>query len=132
MSEFTPKHFTKDNPCTKVDLHNCFYRGGRYVNRPVVEAKTEIGENAPKYLIRENLVVVREIAGVDTYVLTPEGDSWLRTGILRYLALHPERAKDCKFPPPGYRSVAPQVRRTRPSAAPVSPPPRAIVRRRKV
>lgn len=132
MSDFKPKHFTKENPCTKIDLHNCFYRGGRYVNRPVVEAKTEIGENAPKYLIREGLVVVREIAGVDTYVLTPEGDQWLRTGILRYLALHPDRAGECKFPPPGYRSITPQVRRRTAPAKAVSAPSRAIVRRRRV
>lgn len=103
MNDLKPKVFTRDNPCTKVDLHNCFFRGGRYVNRPVVEAKAEIGENAPKYLIREGLVVMREIGGVDTYCVTPKGDQWLRTGIVRYLELHPERLRDCTFPPPGVK-----------------------------
>lgn len=123
-----PKVFTKDDPCTKVDLHNCFYEGGRYVNRPVVEAKAVIGENAPKYLIREEFVVVRTIGNVDYYCLTPEGDEWLRRGILKYLDNHPERFADCTYPPPGYGKGSPAaavarrviVRRQEPPKAPAS------------
>lgn len=128
----TPKQFTKDNPCTKVDLHNCFFHGARYVNRPVVEAKMEIGENAPKYLIREGYVVVRMIDNVDYYCLTPLGDAWLRTGILRYLTLHPEKAADCKFLPPGFTRSPMQARAAR--RAPATPSvasPRRIIRRTK-
>lgn len=123
-----PKVFTKEDPCTKVDLHNCFYAGGRYVNRPVVEAKAVIGENAPKYLIREEFVVVRTIDNIDYYCLTPEGDEWLRRGIVRYLDLHPERVADCNFPPPGYGKASPagiaarkMVRRPEPPKAPARP-----------
>lgn len=134
MTDFKPKVFTRDNPCTKVDLHNCFFRGGRYVNRPVIEAKTEIGENAPKYLIREGLVVLRDIGGVDTYCVTPKGDQWLRTGIVRYLELHPERLKDCTFPPPGVKhaqAVAKKVaaRVVRTTAQPPKPAAPRLIRR---
>ena len=118
MSKLTPAVFTRDNPCTKVHLHNCFYRGGRYVNRPVVEAKAEIGENAPKYLIREGYVNVRLIGGVDYYVLTPAGDQWLRQGVHRYLTNHPDKISECREPPAGYvrhtqKSVSVLLRRTK-------------------
>ena len=134
MTDRKPKVFTRDNPCTKVDLHNCFYHGGQYVNRPVIEAKMEIGENAPKYLIREGLVVLRTIGQVDMYCVTPKGDQWLRTGIVRYLELHPERLEDCTFPPPGVKHAQTVAKKAaakaaKASAKPVPVAPRRIIRR---
>lgn len=104
--DYTPAVFTRDNPCTKVEIHNCFASTGRYADTPVVEAKTIIGENVPKYLLREEYVVVRLIGGVDHYCLTPDGRKWLQEGILRYLELHPERVTECVNLPPGYASPA--------------------------
>lgn len=100
--DYTPKVFTRENPCTKIHIHNCFYAGGQYPDKPVIEAKTFIGENCPKYLTREGFATVVTRRGVDYYHLTPEGDSWLRQGIIRYLTLHPDRINDCLHPPPGF------------------------------
>lgn len=96
-----PRVFTRDDPCTKVDLHNAFFRQGQYRDTPVVDARAIIGVNAPKYLIREGYVEEKLRGGVDWYVLTIKGKAWLRTGVIRYLELHPERAVDCIEPPPG-------------------------------
>lgn len=124
----TAKIFTRDDPCTKIDLHNCFYRNMRYAAVPVVEAQSIIGKNAPKYLLREELIVLRSTKGVDFYVPTAKGDAWLRAGILRFLELHPERASECKSRPLGYMAEAPRkkvVAKPAPAA-----PARRIIRRR--
>lgn len=83
------KVFTRDNPCTKVDLHNCFASGtGEYVRRPVVEAQGEIGVNSAKYLLKKEYAVYRSEAGVDYYELTAEGEQWLRDGLVSHLKRH--------------------------------------------
>lgn len=91
----TPKQvrvFTRDDPCTKVHLHNCFCQGGKFVPRAVVEARGEIGVNAIKYLLREGLATATTKAGVDYWTLTTEGQAWLTKGLARHLELHPEQA----------------------------------------
>ena len=123
--QYTPAVFTKENPCSKVELHNCFYRGGKYVARPVVEARTVIGVNAPKFLIREGYVIQNSIKGVDFYCPTPAGREWLEKGIARYLGLHPERALDCAELPQGFGGQL--VKRTPTGAA---KPPAEVVERR--
>lgn len=106
--------FTRDQPVTKVELWNCFTDAtGQWRARSVVEAKSEIGDNAPKYLKREGFMEEQLIGGVDTYILTWRGKGWLRSGTVRYLELHPERIADCRNPP-RRQSVAGRVlRRTR-------------------
>lgn len=116
-TDFTPRRFDRENPCTKVELHNCFFDGIRYRPRRVIEARTIIGENAPKFLLREGYALVTTQAGADFYTLTPDGDAWLRKGIARYLELHPERLQDVQHPPPGFG-------RSRPA-----PAKRAVLRR---
>lgn len=87
-----PKVFTKENPCTKVDIHNCFYDPvlGRYQRRAVVEARGVIGLNTPKYLLREGYAVYRSEANVEYYELTPPGVDWLRKGLEAHLQRHPD------------------------------------------
>jgi hypothetical protein len=102
MSDITPKHFDRANPCTKVDLHNCFYRAGKYVPRRVIEARSDIGLNAPKYLLREGYATETTVGNADFYILTEEGKAWLSKGIRRYLELHPEAVLDCREPPVGF------------------------------
>jgi hypothetical protein len=132
--------FTKEDPCTKVELHNCFFRGGQYVERAVVEARTEIGENAPKYLVKKGFVLLQTRKWVDYYVPTEQGKAWLHSGILRYLVLHPDRAKDCLELPKGFTRTAAKTggrnagmatatHATAPAAAPTAPI-RRIIRRR--
>jgi hypothetical protein len=125
---YEPKVFTRENPCTKIDLHNCFYSSGAYRPRKVIEARMEIGLNAPKYLIREGYVTERHYEGADWYCPTPEGDAYLRNGILRFLVLHPDRARECKELPPGYvRTAAKKAAKTSPT--PPAAAPRIVHRR---
>lgn len=102
MTDYKPKHFDRENPCTKVDLHNCFFKGGEYVSRKLIEAKTVIGENAPKYLLSKGYAVLQTQKGVDYYALTKDGELWLISGLLKHLKLHPECALDCRELPLGY------------------------------
>ena len=104
MNEHTPAVFDRANPCSKVELQNCFFKRGAYVSRRLVEAQTIIGVNAPKFLMRQGYAVLQTERGVDYYALTKEGRDWLSTGILRYLELHPERAIDCVELPLGYKA----------------------------
>lgn len=95
MPEILPvKVFTRDNPCTKVDLHNCFVGpDGKYRRRAVVEARAEIGENAPKYLLKQNFAVYRTEKNIDYYELTEAGKAWLKTGLDGHLRRHPDDAR---------------------------------------
>lgn len=106
MSDYKPAVFDRANPCSKVELHNCFFKKGAYVSRRLVEAQTIVGVNAPKFLMRQGYAVLQAERGVDYYALTREGRDWLSTGLLRYLELHPERAIDCVELPIGYRVKA--------------------------
>ncbi len=105
--------FTRDRPCTKVDLWNCFRRAGGYPAQTVVHAKTLIGDNAPKYLVREGYAREFTAGGVDFYQLTHHGIAWLEKGVKRYLELHPEVKKDLLFPIPGSVPAKRVIRRAR-------------------
>lgn len=83
------KVFSREEPCTKVDLFNCFSRGGVYVPRAIVEARGEIGVNAIKYLVKKDLAEITEEGNVAYWVLTDEGETWLSEGLARHLVLHP-------------------------------------------
>lgn len=107
------RKFTRDDPVTKVELHNCFIdpATGRYRPVPLVNAKTQIGDNAPKYLARNEYLRTVLRGGIDYYELTPDGEQWLRDGLKRFLELHPERAADVlQAPKQAPRRV---IRRTR-------------------
>lgn len=93
--------FHRDNPCTKVELWNCFFdqKTRRFVARPLVDAKRLIGDNAPKYLRREEYMREFLRDGIDWYELTESGRAWLHKGIVRYLELHPERKSEAGYIP---------------------------------
>lgn len=82
--------FSREHPCTKIELFNCFTGEFGYVRRPVVEARGEIGENAPKYLLQKNYCVYRTDKGIDYYELTQTGEEWLTKGVESHLKRHPD------------------------------------------
>ena len=90
------KTFTRENPCTKIDIHNCFFDGRTFVARPVVETRGEIGLNTPKYLLKNEYATATHERGIDYLSLTQAGKEWLEDGLRRFIALHPERAADVK------------------------------------
>lgn len=104
------KVFTRDNQCTKVDIHNCFAGHHGYIDRAVVEARGDIGLNTPKYLLRKGYAIEICEGNVDYYRLTSAGTVWLHAGLLRHLELHPDDAKLVK--PMRQNMLPPNVPRT--------------------
>lgn len=120
------RRFTRESPCSKVDIWNGFRRGSGFPAIPVVEAKSFTGDNAPKYLAREGYLRAFTAGGVDFYQLTPEGISWLLKGIHRYVDLHPEAAVDLQHPIPPLT-----VRRTRLVVNLTGAPGTPVIRRKR-
>jgi hypothetical protein len=116
------KVFTRDEPCTKIDLFNCFRRGAKYVSRPVVETRGEIGVNSQKYLLRESYARMLAQGNIDFLALTPKGEVWLSKGILRYLELHPDESDKVEQPLPTVTPKQAPAEAKRPSV-------RVVVRR---
>lgn len=92
-----PAKFSRDNPCTKLHLHNCFATADGYAPRPVVDAQAEIGLNAPRYMERKGYLHCVTRKSVDYYVLTSEGEQWIAQGIARYIKNHPSEAGRVKY-----------------------------------
>lgn len=95
MAKVTPKPvkvFTREAPCTKVDIHLCFADvDGAYRPRAVVEARGEIGLNAVKYYKKKGFVEEYELDGITWWEVTEEGEVYLREGLARHLELHPDQ-----------------------------------------
>jgi hypothetical protein len=103
MSKPAVRVFTKDEPCSKLDLWNCFKARRGFKSPQVDEAKAIIGANAPKNMLRLGYVEVVEIKGADCYQLTEEGEEWLVAGIKGFVVRHPDRASEAVHLP---RSLA--------------------------
>lgn len=110
------KVFSKDAPCTKLEIWQTF-RGpkGFKPNVPVVEAQAIIGANVPRVMEREGRLYRHELRGVEYYSLTDAGEEWLLDGMQRYLKNHPTHAAQADFLPAswGYSKAPARLRRTR-------------------
>ncbi len=111
LRDYTPRAFTRASPCTKVEIYNTFYPDGRYVAARVIEARTIMGLNAPKYLLHKGYMAECSTRDVDMYLLTKSGRDWLISGLAEYLARHPERVKDCARLPTGFMVAVPRKSR---------------------
>jgi len=108
------REFTREEPCTKIDLWNCFASPSGFRKRAIVEARGIIGVNAIKYLLREGYAIQDEMGGVAYWELTPDGEQWLLKGTTRYVEIHPERVNDLLHPLPAVLTrSAPSARRGR-------------------
>lgn len=85
------KKFTRENPCTKLDIWNCFRARRGFKTVPVVEAQSIIGANAPRVMLRNGYIEAGTKKDVDTYTLTDQGKVWLTKGMVAYLKNHPEQ-----------------------------------------
>lgn len=92
-----PAKFTRDNPCTKKHIWNCFAGPSGFREVPVVEAHTIIGVNAPRVMERNARLIVKNKKGVDYYVLTTVGEEWLRAGAEAYVLNHPSESGDFRY-----------------------------------
>lgn len=110
------KVFSKDAPCTKLDIWQAF-RGpkGFIANVPVAEAQSVIGANVPRVMEREGRLYKHELRGVEYYSLTEEGEEWLLEGMQRYLKNHPTHVAQASYLPAswGYGAAPKRLRRTR-------------------
>lgn len=105
------KVFTREQPCTKVDIFLCFSRNGEYVKIPAIQARGIIGLNTPKYLVKKGLMYEMTQGGIDYWHLSMAGEEWLTAGLARHLELHPEDASRLPAAPGKISKTASTARR---------------------
>lgn len=118
-----PKVFTKEHPCTKLDIWNCFANdsGTGFRVMQVDQAHALIGVNVPRVMERNGRLVRDRRQTGDLYILTIEGQVWLNKGIRSYLRNHPAEALQLRVRPSEGRPAG-RVRqiRVRPAAGRIS------------
>lgn len=108
------KVFTKQKPCTKKDIWNCFRVPAGFAKVQVDLAHTKIGVNVPRVMERQGYLVKESLPKGDYYSLTSMGQSWLENGIKSFLRNHPAEAKNVlHMPRPALAKVGNRVVRTR-------------------
>lgn len=100
--------FSKDRPCSKVEVWNAFHGDGAITHggmpaTDLARARAIIGRHVPRALRKQGRAFEVESQGQYLLVLTEGGDSWLRTGTLRYLKNHPERVDEVENLPIRWR-----------------------------
>lgn len=112
VPSFKERVFTKTEPCTKVDVYNCFFGEGSTVwgdgvtrSSNIVRAKSYIGRHVPYRLCaagRAEMVM----DGDEPHIrLTGDGQRWLAAGCLRYITNHPHRVSDIEVLPRRWRHL---------------------------
>ena len=95
--------FTRDNPCTKLEIWNTFRTRRGFKRVQVDQAKAVIGANAPKNMLKQGYVEVVDVKNVEYFELTEDGKEWLKKGIAGYVKRHPDNASGAVYLP---KSVA--------------------------
>lgn len=95
-----PRKFTKDRPCYKIDIWNCFKRRRGFKRVQIDEAHAIIGVNSPKAMKWNGHITKYEEDDVEYYELTELGREWVTKGIKSYMRNHPEDIPNVLFPPP--------------------------------
>lgn len=99
MSAPQPRVFTKDSPCTKLEVWQCFKAERGFKEVPIVAAHAIIGVNVPRVLEREARLLRYERSGVEYYRLTIDGEEWLNAGFRGYLRNHPAHVRLARYIP---------------------------------
>jgi hypothetical protein len=96
MSKFVTKVFTKDEPCNKKDIWNCFRArsGFRIVAKD--EAKSIVGANAPRVMLKAGRIEEVEHKGKTCLKLTKKGEAWATNGVTSFLRNHPDQKAEVK------------------------------------
>ena len=89
--------FTRESPCTKKDLWQCFRGPTGYRRVLVAVAHSQIGVNAPRVMERQGYLVKETTAQGDYYTLTKDGRSWLEKGIRAYVKNHPAERGEVQY-----------------------------------
>lgn len=96
MSKFVTKAFTKEEPCNKMDIWNCFRvrSGFRIVEKQ--EAKSHVGANAPRVMLKAGRIEEVEHKGKSCLRLTKKGQKWATDGVTSFLRNHPDKKAQVK------------------------------------
>lgn len=88
----TTRVFSRDDPCTKKHLYECFWdtEGMRFRKVLVTEALSLIGRNAPRYMLGTGYISLEVTPRAEFYRLTEAGEEWLLRGIASYAKNHPD------------------------------------------
>ena len=89
--------FSRDNPCTKKDLWQCFRGPAGYRRVQVSVAHSQIGVNAPRVMERQGYLVKNATPQGDFLALTESGRQWLEKGIRAYVKNHPAERGEIDF-----------------------------------
>lgn len=109
------KVFTKEQPCTKLDIWNCFRFGNSFGSVQVGIVHSKIGVNVPRVMERNGHLTKQTVvarAGGLHYALTPSGEEWLERGFRSYLRNHPSHVHLATYLP---ESEKKRKRRVRPA-----------------
>lgn len=94
-----PRKFTKQRPCNKKDIWNCF-RGPRgFVRVETAQAKSVIGVNAPRVMLGRECLMMETVKSVEYYALTDYGKEWLTKGIVSFIKNHADEVGDIFYLP---------------------------------
>ena len=96
------KEFTRDDPCTKLHIWNCFRAAHGFKRVQLDEAWSEIGVNAPRNMLKKGYIEIKHAAQEDYYQLTNSGEEWLRKGVKSYIRKHPDERKNAVLLPRRY------------------------------
>lgn len=96
MSKFETKVFSREAPCTKMHIWNCFRArsGFRIVEKQ--EARSIVGANAPRVMLKEGRIEEVEHKGKSCLRLTKKGQAWATNGVTAFLRNHPDQKGDVK------------------------------------
>ncbi len=96
MSKFETKVFTREEACNKMHIWNCFRArsGFRIVEKQ--EAKSHVGANAPRVMLKAKRIEEVEHKGKTCLKLTKKGEAWATKGVTAYLRNHPDQKAQVK------------------------------------
>lgn len=98
--------FSKENPCSKRDVWECFRGPNGFQRVQVSTAHSMIGINVPRVMERNGHLVKNATPQGDFLTLTPGGRDWLERGIRAYVRNHPAERSEVLYldeprtPPP--------------------------------
>lgn len=105
---YAERKFTKSQPCSKIDIYNCFYGVGSTQDdqgrsSDITRARAIIGRNVVYRLCQAGHAELTILGGISYIALTDEGMAWLNHGVKRYLKNQPEKARDIEVLPRHWR-----------------------------
>lgn len=94
--KFQVKVFSRENPCNKADIWNTFRGRVGFRIVPVEEARSMIGANAPRVMLKAKRIEKVEHKGKDCLRLTKAGEKWSKAGVISFLRNHEDRRSEVK------------------------------------